>query len=472
MYHRITVGLLYFMVLQFLQPSLLEAKVSRQGFFKVTACALALSGVGLGVNEYSAYQSFKDRKQELQTRSDKMWKGHIRLDEGRLSSTWQNDYTGTDLVKNEIYRFGPVLRSGIAIVEFNRIDLSALSALDLSPNFASNLSLSSPQIALRGFSAGSASNHPTNVASIMFNDPFGSSAVGQLQAYVGLNGDLKRGLSLIQDPRVRVVNYSMVFSGLDELSKNQEFLKQLWDGKINVFGVGNKSIGPILSFAKNIVGRQMDNAEEGFPGVIVGSMDPEGHISKFSISGSDVTILAPADLILQTSHYPYRSEDQTTFGMTSGAAPFVSGHEADIAALLEEWSLEHSLLLHKHTALPVPATEHHKGQHGYGLLNAYKRFRVAGRLKNKGWAQASPTERLQWLEDPKTYDFSVEVKYEREFIERRFKDLSAEERIDAYRRVFFLEPTKTVAQKIAELYRAEGLETNARFFTNVSFLLI
>ena len=160
--------------------------------------------------------------------------------------------------------------------------------------------------------------------------------------------------------------------------------------------------------------------------ILVGSLDPDGLISKVSQQGTEVHILAPAGRDELTS--ANKRGAYCNFGATSGAAPLVTG---SLAAF--EWlsgyhpTREEAKILLEKTAIPTLHSAFGDQNNGKGLLNTYKLGRLATTLKE--YCGKKPEEekikcfkqKIEIGED-ETYDFPIDKEFIYSHIHKSFPE--------------------------------------------------
>lgn len=134
-------------------------------------------------------------------------------------------------------------------------------------------------------------------------------------------------------------------------------------------------------------------------------------------SQEEAVIAAPSGYsILTYSAHPGDSEAGfITFGGTSGAQPLVAGALLNTLLVLKNRpTLDQAKQLLENTALPTINALQTPIRNGRGTLNAYKLWRVAVRLDERGWNDLNEEKRSRLLNDKSLYDFENEAKSELE----------------------------------------------------------
>ncbi|MDB5036806.1 MAG: hypothetical protein JWQ35_334 [Bacteriovoracaceae bacterium] len=407
-----------------------------------TICTIGI--LLLGEYEVRVRDQYKNKVEDLRSKSTEKWNGFERLNHGKLNTFWVQEYIGVDLVRAEL-KNSNFPNVGVASIE-NQIDLNQIPA-DRLNRWSNFTSLSSAN-----------SNHATGVANLIVGENTGASEKANM--FVFHYGSLSSA--------VKVINVSAVYRFTD--SKSFDAIRkifQLWTdkGRIFVFSAGNQSpVGIVKPFYQKFF-PPPSNVEVRLPGIIVGSIDPEGERSKFSVLGDDVTIAVPADLALQS-----RTSGLSFFDCSSATAPLVTGTLADIISVLGELNLEEAKILLKRTSIKVHGTENIRGRNGFGMLNSYRAYKVALRLSTKNWQNLNAEERRLLLLDPSVYDFSDESAGLWKQSKIAFSNHDSLIGLDLLRKAFLLNPEEKKANELSDFYSSKNLITNAKFYSRLARL--
>ncbi len=217
----------------------------------------------------------------------------------------------------------------------------------------------------------------------------------------------------------------------------------------------------LVAAASNEWPLESDRNENTFPGILVGSLTPEGYPSAISASGAQVTVSAPSDRLLQSTLDGKKAEN---FGGTSGASAMVAGAVAGARALVPDLTADEIKTLLTKTAIPTPGA----ANGGSGSLNTVGFLAVADRIRAQGLAGPQRTKAMAAEAGTKLYQFEKEAEMEIGKAAPVITQAKAtcESRKLAFaqvRRAFFLQPTGTAQSVLVDLYKSQGLNTNARF---------
>lgn len=217
----------------------------------------------------------------------------------------------------------------------------------------------------------------------------------------------------------------------------------------------------LVAAASNEWPADSDRNENGFPGILVGSLTPEGYPSAISVAGKPVTVSAPSDRFLQSTADGKKAEN---FGGTSAASAMVAGAVAGARALVPDLTTEEIKTLLTKTAIPTPGAL----TGGSGALNTVAFLAVADRIRAQGLAGPQRTKAMAAERGMKLYSFEKEAEAEigkaAPVITQAGATCDARKLAFAQvRRAFFLSPTGTAQSVLVDMYKAQGLNTNARF---------
>ena len=200
--------------------------------------------------------------------------------------------------------------------------------------------------------------------------------------------------------------------------------------------------------SSNYLRSYQEKVGESMPRMImVGSTDPDGFISTFSIPNDCVVVTSPSGMCVVS----YNGHKAEWFGGTSGAAPLVSGVLADVKSILPELTREAAITLLQSTAIKTAMNEVSE-LNGAGVVNHYKILRVALRLASDGYdGERMPDELHDYM------DFSNEVA-------DLLRSPANEDDFFKLRKALFLAPeNEEVRIQLAERYRELQLYQQALF---------
>lgn len=197
--------------------------------------------------------------------------------------------------------------------------------------------------------------------------------------------------------------------------------------------------------------------------ILVGANEPSGLATYYSQQHEAVQVLAPAgSLVLNTAIKPDYGD---IFDGTSASAPIVSGAFSDFFGLAGKVDGPEIRKLLRETSQPSPMVfiPKEKDKSGVGILNHYKLFRVAERLKEKkDW----PKNR-NLLQDPALYDFKKEALELEDSALELLKNQDCEKKQIGFkqlREAFLLNPTERNRFFLSYLNRQFGFEDTANFY--------
>ena len=375
-----------------------------------------------------------ERTQELE--SDQTPKPFPRHTE-TISKWWAQQQAGIDILKAE-YKQANAKPSRIGVVDagFGKAELNILN-----PSLAS---VGIPQ-----------HSHGTSVLNTLFGENFGSAANAKLTNISSLLFyDFKNRQFENRPEDVNYVDVLSISAPLTDYTDADKKAKSLAaDGQLIVISAGNDH--PY---------RESSNHLDGVA-ILVGATELNGKLAEYSQVSAHLTVLAPAGSSSSVQSV-LPSKPSSTFTGTSFAAPLVAGAIANVVEVLGAQTSESKLqigevkkLLHM-TSIPV--TGSHCAANNAGVINAYKLYRVAQRLKQK-W----PLNR-GIVNSESLYDFSEEAEKLRERaagLELR-NDCGAKKQIVAdLRKAFALMPeNKMVREKLSAILLKAGYREQALFY--------
>jgi hypothetical protein len=202
--------------------------------------------------------------------------------------------------------------------------------------------------------------------------------------------------------------------------------------------------------------------EKRFPGILVGSLSPQGFPSLWSTFDQPITISAPSDRSLLST---LDGTAPKGFGGTSGASAIVASLVAAAKSLVPDLQREEVQAILDNTSLPTAASQ--KGYKGYASVNAVKFLAVADRIRAEGLSGSKRQRAL--LGGGRLYRFEKEAEkgMEESLLVLRNADASCDARQKAFnqlRRSFFLNPTPSAIAAFVGVLNNNGLKSNARFY--------
>lgn len=357
---------------------------------------------------------------------------------GKLTPFWAQEYIGADLVKEDMRK-----RHDVAIVPFSIFDAGfEKKHINLRNDIEVDRAFSGSR-PMRG-------DHGTSVAALV--NGHGMVSVSENIDYVQLRrvspaifyGSAIREIREMVD-KPWVISNSMGWTNPDILQLAQE-MDEL--GIIWVMAAGN-------DHPKKIV-----EHERWAPVVSVGSYSPRGLQTLSSQESDQLDILAPADQFQASINGAGEPE---LFGETSGATPLVSGTIANMKSLIPSLTRSQAEHVLKATAFRSFHSLYSKDNQT-GLLNSYKAYKVAERLKAQCGSNHSCLE--ENLRKPDLYDFKVSLASKYKALCETHETLSAEE-MKELRRTHFLGQGVEATQVLGCAYRNEGYNINADYYFNL-----
>jgi ankyrin repeat protein len=380
----------------------------------------------------------------------------VDMQSPNLSPFWAQEYVGADLAYEFTQKQSPnsvkvgVIDIGVERQFLNEEHLSKEIEIDPNPVHGrlhhgaavTNLIVSNPQL--------SPSPSTQIVAILLGNndgDPYFNSDI------------LKKACKKIQRLQPSLTNISM---GMDSSAQSNDLLQALSLKTLIVQSAGNDYPKPVEA--------NLQKLEELNKVIVVGSIAPNGFMSKFSQEGRGVTISAPSDSYIQS----ISKDAVSNFGGTSGAAPLVTGALANVQALLpsnfrlnpeEAKKLLQNTAVHTLNALEIPQ------MNGAGMLNAYKLVRVAERLRDKKWSEFTPRDRIQSLDDPQLYDFNEEALQSLESAKKLFSHpencQDMRQGLKLLRMSYLLNSGEESRALLERVFRKNGFESNSEFYESL-----
>lgn len=275
----------------------------------------------------------------------------------KLSVFWSQEYSGSDLVKEEIRKIEWAKDVNVALYDsgFERefINVSDDARVDVKFDYRRNRKMTA--------------HHGTSVATIINGD--GAYGVTEKANYISLK-NVKFAVS-----------YDSEFTRYEESGVYPKVISNSygWSKSERIKDVSHRAdeMG-ILWFlaAGNDWPTDVSEVEDNSGSILIGSSSPSGLQSSFSQVSENVAILAPADDMQASLDGKGK---HTHFGGTSGATPLVAGNAINIASLIPEINKDDYIKLLKNTAL-ISFEKANNIEHGTGLFNGYKAYKVAEKI--------------------------------------------------------------------------------------------
>jgi hypothetical protein len=274
----------------------------------------------------------------------------------KLTPFWGQEYIGSDLIRKEIESTNmdlPKVKVALFDTGFERDHINVAEEVVVVPKKNGRRKMTA--------------HHGTSIANLINGS--GQHRVTDLSEYVGLYA---------------TGSYYFAYPFL-KFEKNENFPKIIsnstaWkdEGTVDIAKKAyDKNILWFLA-AGNKHPQKVSSMEANSMALLVGSMAPSGLQSLGSQADSRALILAPGNSELATIN---GKGEEVLFGGTSGATPMVAGTMVNIAAVLPSITREQTFtLLQKTSFLSAENTLGDLTQPG--LLNSYKAFKVALRVKS------------------------------------------------------------------------------------------
>lgn len=362
----------------------------------------------------------------------------LEFEGGKLTPFWAQEYIGSDLVKEDMRK-----RNDLEIVPFSILDAGfEKKHINLKNDIEVDRAFSGSR-PMRG-------DHGTSVAALI-NGP-GMMSVSENIDYVQLR---RVSPSIFYYSAVRevkemankpwVISNSMGWTSPEvlPLALEVDALGIIW-----VMAAGN-------DHPKKIV-----EHERVAPVISVGSYSPRGLQTLTSQSSDQLDILAPADQYQASINGAGEPE---LFGETSGATPLVSGTIANMKSLLPGLTRYQVEYILKKTAFPSFHRLYTKDNQT-GLLNSYKAYKVAERLKERCERKSDCVDQEILKSD--LYDFKIPLS-ERMKALCETKEVLSEKEMKDLRRNHFLGQSTQAARALGCAYRNEGFNINADYYFNL-----
>lgn len=390
------------------------------------------------------------------------WKGVRSIRNGTLTPFWAQEIIGADLRPN-LQQFKSSPRYVSIATMSGAYDYRLIDSYKLDGDIESVFQSISPDLIPNAMK-----EHGTGVMNLLLGkSPIGISKTAKLKIalsdprfYSSLQG---RSLKSLHDPQIELIHLSVAGLPREAVDILNSFTES--NHKVIVAGAGNRNVE-----ISNDGSYQLHNLNA----IVVGSIDPNGQVSSYSLPSSNVFILAPSGNYLQTiTKEKYMGGIYSTLGKTSGASALVAGTVTDLLSLIPSLTQDEVKIILRKTALPTSNSKHTKRQHGYGTLNDAKVFYVAQRiLESKDFEKMSRIERKTFLESYDLYNFGV---LSSKLFERGTQNLESPDPetwmtgLDQIRTAFNLNPLPQSQIALIKAYYSKGMTSNAEFYASFTF---
>ncbi len=369
---------------------------------------------------------------------------------GNLTGKWHIEYIGADFAKKYLKNVGGApVQNGILDGGLYKPQKSCENGVFTNENLIRN------RYEMHGF-----------MVAEYFSGSDGASDLGVSHSIVAdLNFRKDRGemqeLAKAKMNGLRVLNFSMGAKNSEAAPRQ----KQYYDSTFRALD----ALGTIIVTAAGNDGEKTPEVlldKKEFPGIVVGGLDPNGHLWTHSQHSNDVNIIAPAAL-LRT--FETEATKRISTG-TSLAAPLVAGSIANTVSILSSFTRKQSEILLSSTGLKLQGNI--RAPNGLKMLNSYKMVRVAERIRKKIRSGPMLTGKIledfisKELQDPNNYDFKDEAnaliksaeKVGRTSCEKKWAAIAM------FREAFLLSGEHTARVNLVELYNEVGYSINADFY--------
>ena len=277
------------------------------------------------------------------------------LDGGRLSDYWAQELIGVDLLREELKNISSPKRENWISVFDTQKESHSTYVRNLISDEGPHAVLPKLEDEKTDLFEGKVEKYSRNVLSL-FRTRF--------------PGDYVTKANDLQKTSPHFINHSMSWGNSEDI---YEVFQELSPPAVVVTAGGNNFFGRL--------GEMKSKASKKFDVINVGSLSYDGFVSGYSVSGTEIHIMAPSGGGLSTVG---KNGEPKRFGGTSGATPLVTGSLAGFEWLsgYHPTSKEAKILLEK-TALPTLHSHETPQFNGVGLVNAYKLGEVGKRLKEK-----------------------------------------------------------------------------------------
>ena len=414
-------------------------------------------GISINVNQHSCHQFQKifdlplrhsENKQHDQIYNDYL-KENKSLFQGQ-TATWAQEYAGIDLMKEELEKLKKsenLKQPSIAIFD------SGFWGLDKT-----NI-----QHQYEGEDGWEDGNHGAHTANLtLSNSIVSSGGVGSIDYVIEMKQpeDYQKAVQIFEKIGYpSIINNSMIHW---HNSKSHQALQKIASHGTTIVVSGgnhypsNHSILP--SVASNLL--------------TIGWIGANGFYHPSSTDGKQLDLVAPSGMSMLSKS---TNEGYSFFGGSSGSTPLVSGVATNLVGLLGHSHISVIEPILKKSALKYPLQN---SLNGAGLLNSYKAFKVAQKIRNKCNTSKFCIENE--VLNPHNYEFNSDTKLLQRAKEAIYKeipsckshqpssynmnDCSLKESIQILRKDFFLTKDKDSANILSCVYQSLGFKNNASFY--------
>lgn len=290
------------------------------------------------------------------------------IEKKRLTSLWAQEYTGADLLREEMIAAGLSLPNGVVGVWDSKPSDHGKKVCNLIAG-------------------------PTSTSVVPSQKPLDYTEVSASDGSLSYINEAQSCLEQKNCPHY--INNSMHWPVADVPFAA---VKALSSTSLFVLIAGNNFNSFPLA-----VDEMKIKAAHDFGSLVIGSSDPFGFPSYFSQSHEVVSVLAPSNAELVTYD---SSEHPRSFGGTSGATPEVTGALTAFTTITGyALSGREARALLKNTAIPAISSYFSPKVHGEGLLNTYRIGAVAFRIRQL-CAKAGAKCVQDMLKKPSTFRFA------------------------------------------------------------------
>ncbi len=242
------------------------------------------------------------------------------------------------------------------------------------------------------------------------------------------------------------INISMSFytdkffiSG-EDLDLLVEKMKEMHDKKGVVFIISAGNLDMEINDRKKILGKDY--------AILVSSIEPDGLPSYRYSSGEEITISAPSGYSI-VSH---NSSGPQVFGATSAATPQITASLVMFSAITGyKLSLEEAKEILIKTALPIVGLPE-KSNHGSGLLNYYKIFKLAEKIKKTCLTDLKCVKSNIFKKQNYQFDIDVNLDQDEKCLKKK--------RLIDLKQKFLLKENKEAAIEISKIYSENKFSKN------------
>ncbi len=380
------------------------------------------------------------------------WKGERRLEWGKLSPRWAQEYTGEDLRERFLAKV-PERRVPVGLLAGGNIELGGI------PRSRVHVRLQN-SVAVVPLGSGGNTEHATLVANLIIDPQLGFSRRGEIYF------TLSTPSSIRGQTDVRLVGISV--AGLGE--EQTKVMRELTEMENKIFIVpagygwnprtpGDYALGWYRGAEAQVAAARNEELDK-MPGIHVGSLQGNGRPAQTTPSGRNIDIAVPSDRRILSR---LKADGPPVYftGNSAASGGVMTGVAADILAFEPNISLEEMRTLIRRTALPLKNSVASSSYVGSGSLNAFKIFRVLEKRMFRG---------LAWT-DQSLWDFDAESKA---FLERGKVAMasakSMEDRLqamDIIRASFLLNPSEEAQRLLVNFYKEQELDVNAQFYDSI-----